>query len=295
MNRNPGIERAEARFSFGWVVVSYFLICGGLCAAVTGYALTGTNDPYAIGAALFVGAGVGGLLAGRASPHRSYLEPALAAVLVVGSVVAFVYSTPMGRVIVESHREQVVRSALQLGGVGAAGGLLGALVGEATQPAAHRERFLGWMFHALFIAGGALFAAVTAAALVLLNEAAQAALFQTWTGGLDPDRPLVSEDRISVAAATAGAAASFLAGLVTQMGANRRVLFPAAFCAALVMAAAVLAIGWAAQRVGELVVPALFFGALAAAIALVGALIAFLIGRATGRLSRDPVQDKNAA
>ena len=290
MARNPGIEGQAAGFSLAWVVVSYFLICGGLCAAVTGYALTGTDDPYVIGAALFVGAGMGGFLAGRASPHRSYLEPALAAAVVVASVVAFIYSTPLGRLLVESRRDEVVRAALQLGGVGSAGGLLGALLGEATQRSRHGEHAFGWIIHATVIAAGALFAAVTAAGLVLLNEAAQVAILQSWTGA-SSDQPLLSEDRVTVAAAMAGAAASFAAGLVTQMGAPRRALFPAAFGAGVVIAGAVMAIGWAAQRAPELVVPAALLGALAAALALVGALVSYLVRRAAGRLSDGPVSE----
>jgi hypothetical protein len=288
VTRNPTHDPAAARFSLGWVVVSYFLTCGGLCAAVAGYALTGTDDPYAIAAALFVGAALGGFLAGRASPHRSYVEPVLAALLVVGSVIAFVYATPVGRIMVEQNRDQIARVALQLGGVGAVGGLLGALVGEATQPAAHGVHAFGWVIRAIVIAAGALFAAGTAAGLVLLSDAAQAAMVQSWTGAR-AGQPLVSEDQVAVAAATAGGLAAFLAGLVTQMGAPRRALLPAAIGAALVVGGAVLALGWAAGRLVDLIAPAAFFAAAAAAVALVGALLAFLVGRATGRLSRGPV------
>jgi hypothetical protein len=277
------------RFSPSWVLVSYFLICGGLCAAATGYALTGTRDPYAIGAALFVGAGLGGFLAGRASPHRSYIEPVLAALLVVGSVVAFVYSTPFGRLFVVSHRDEVVRTALQLGGVGSLGGLLGALVGEATQPAAQGERPIGWMIQAIFIAAGALFAAVTAAGLTLLNEAAQAALFRAWTAGqVGASQPLVSDERAAVVAAVAGGAASLVAGFITQLGAPRRALFPAVAGSALAIAGALFALGAAASRAGDMIGPAALFGGIAAVVAFVGALVAFLIGRATGRLSGGP-------
>jgi hypothetical protein len=293
VTRNPGESAPRHGFSLAWVVVSYFLICGGLCAAMAGYALTGTEDPYAIGAALFVGAAVGGFLAGRASPHRSYLEPALAAALVVGSIIAFVYTTPLGKMMVDRHRDQIMRVALQLGGIGAAGGFLGALVGEAMQKSAHGVRMLGWIIQALFIAGGALFAAVTAAAVVLLSEAAQAALVQSWLGGINQDQPLVSEDRVTAAAVIAGSVAAFVSGLVIQMGAPRRVLFPAAVGALLVMFGAVMAIGVAAKRADEMVAPAAFFAAVAAALALVGALVVFLVRRARGRLSPEAVQDKN--
>lgn len=288
MTRNPAIARRDARFSLAWVVVSYFLISGGLCAAIAGYALTRTTDPYAIAAALFVGAAVGGFLAGRASPHRSYLEPALAALLVVGSLVAFVYSTPLGRVLVEQYRREVLTVSLELGGVGAAGGLLGALLGEATQPGPHGEPRFGWIVQAVFIAAGALFASATAAAVTLLGEAAQAAIVQSWTGGA-AGRPLLSEGRVAVAAAVCGALTAFLGGLVTQMGAPRLALLPAAIGSALVVAGAVLAIGWAAGRPADLVGAAAIFGAVAAVVAIVGAAISYAIRRAGGRLSRDPL------
>ncbi|HKE15991.1 MAG TPA: hypothetical protein VKB80_14035 [Kofleriaceae bacterium] len=295
MNRNPGIERSPTRFSPSWVLVSYFLICGGLCAAAAGYGLTGTRDPYAIGAALFVGAGLGGFLAGRASPHRSTIEPALAALLVVGSLVAFVYSTPFGRILVVSHREEVVRTALVLGGVGAFGGLLGALVGEATQPSVHGERTLGWVIQAVFIAAGALFAAVTAAGLILVNEAAAAALFASWMPGhAGPSQPLVSDERAAQVAAAACGSAALVAGFITQLGAPRRALVPAAAGSALVIAGALFALGAAASRAGEMIGPAALFGGMAAVVALVGGLIAFAIGRATGRLSSGRVSDKEA-
>lgn len=292
MRRNPPDDATpRARFSLRWVVVSYFLVCGGLAAAVAGYATTRTQDPYVVGAAMFVGAAVGGFLAGRASPHRSYAEPVLAALLVVGSVLTFVYVTPLGRVLVEQHRDQVLRAALEVGGVGAVGGLLGALVGEGTQRFAHGVNALGWAIRATVIAAGALLMVSTAIGLTLLNEAAQAAVVQAWTGGAEAGQPLVSEDRVSVAAGLAAGVAALLTGLVTQMGAPRRALFAPALGAALVIGAAVMAIGWAAGRAAELIGPAALFAGAAAVIALVGALVSYGVARASGRLSAGPQLD----
>ena len=272
-------------FSIGWVIVSYFLICGGVCVAIGGYALAGARQPSAGYAAFFVGAALGGAMAGRASPHRSYLEPALAAALVVGSVLAFVNSTPMGRLLVASYHDQVIRSAEVLAGLGAGGGLLGALVGEATQPRDPRLLGLRWLGLSLFISAGAVLSAGTFAALLLLNKAAEKALGQILTGGIDPHQPLLSQDRVALAATAAGVGAAFLGGLVTQLGAPRRALVPAMLGPLLVMGGAVLAIGAAAGRGHQLVGPAVVVGAFAAAVALVGALCAYLVGRATGRLS----------
>lgn len=276
-------------FSLSWVFVSYFLICGGVCAAAAAYAAVGARDPGAGYAAFFVGAAVGGFLSGRASPHRSYLEPALAAALVVASLMAFVYATPMGRLGVAMARSEVDvdvwKHAAVAGGLGFGGGFFGAILGEATQPKAPGLLPLRWLLLAIFISAGALFAASTAAVILLANDAARAALAQMWTGGIDPSRPLVTEDRVVVLGAAAASAASILAGVVTQVGAPRRVLLPAAGGTFLVMSGALLAVAAAGKRLAQFVGTAISFGALAGAVAMVGAFVVYLLARARGRLA----------
>jgi len=276
-------------FSLGWVVVSYFLICGGVCAAAAAYALMGARDPGAGYAAFFVGAALGGVLAGRASPHKSYLEPALAATLVVASLMAFVYATPMGRLGVEMARSEanvdIWRHAAIAGGLGFGGGFFGAIVGEATQPRSPGLLPLRWLLLAIFISAGALFAATTFAVVLLANDAARAALGQMWTGGIDPSKPLVTEDRVILLAAAAAATASLLGGVVTQLGAPRRMLLPAAGGTFLVMSGALLGVAAAGRRLGQFVGTALAFGALAGAVAMVGAFVVYLLARARGRLA----------
>ncbi|HEU5061286.1 MAG TPA: hypothetical protein VFU21_32395 [Kofleriaceae bacterium] len=275
-------------FSLGWVVVSYFLICGGVCAAAAGYAAVGARDPGAGHAAFFVGAALGGVLSGRASPHRSYLEPALAAALVVASLMAFVYATPMGRLGVAMARSEanvdVWRHAAIAGGLGFAGGFFGAVIGEATQPRSPGLLPLRWLLLAIFIGAGALFAATTAAVIALANDAAKAALAQMWTGGIDPSKPLVTEDRVIVLAAAAAATTAVLSGVVTQLGAPKRMLLPAFGGTFLVMSGALLAVAAAGKRLGQFVGPALAFGALAGAVAMVGALVTYAIRRGGGRV-----------
>ncbi|HLU65432.1 MAG TPA: hypothetical protein VKZ63_04125 [Kofleriaceae bacterium] len=277
------------RFSLGWVVVSYFLICGGLTAAGAAYALAAIEDPRAGHAAFFVGAAIGGFLAGRASPHRSYLEPALAASLVVVSIIAFVHATPMGKygiALAKSAADvSVWKHAAIAGGLGFAGGFLGALVGEAMQPRRPGALGLRWLLLGVFISAGALFVGSTAAAIILVNEAAEKALGQMMTGGLDPSRPLLSEDRITVAAAATAASASILGGLVTQLGAPVRALLPSAGGAFLVLGGAVLGVAALVGRAPELVGPAIVVATTAGVLALVGALVSYLVGRASGRLS----------
>jgi hypothetical protein len=277
---------ARNGFSFGWIIVSYFMICGGLWAALAGYALVGARDPFAVGAAVFAGSALGGALAGRASPHRSYLEPALAAMLVVGSLYAFVHSTPLGRILIASYHREVTHTAWILAGVGAGGGLFGAFVGEATQPRSPALLGLRWVVLSVFITSGALFASLTVAALSLVNEAAEKALGQLLESGqLDPNQPVLSETRVAGAAIGAAVVAALVGGLVTQMGAPRRMLLAAMAGAFLVLGGLVLAGGAAAHRAGAAAGPAALVGGAAAVLALLGALVAYAAGRATGRLS----------
>ena len=282
MARKVGSRRvaagSSATFSPVWVVVSYFLICGGLLAAAAGYAAVGARDPGAGYAAFFVGAALGGFLAGRASPHKSYAEPALAAALVVVSVLQFVRSTPMGKMAMAFVGTEVNRHAMICGGLGFAGGFFGAVLGEATQP---RDPVLlpaRWLVLGVIISLGALFAGGTAAAIVLLNDAARAALDQMWaTGAVDASKPLVTEDRVVVAAAAAAASASLLGGFVTQLGAPRRMLLPSALGVAIAMSGVLLAIAAAAHRTKQLTGPALGFGAAAGAAGFLAALVAYVL------------------
>lgn len=276
-------------FSLTWVLVSYFLICGGVCAAAAGYAAVGAREPGAGYAAFFVGAALGGFLSGRASPHRSYLEPALAAALVVGSLMAFVYATPMGRLGLTMARTEVNvdvwRHAAIAGGLGFGGGFFGAILGEATQPKSPGLLPLRWLLLAIFISAGALFASTTAAVILLANDAARAALAQVWTGGIDPSKPLVTEDRVIVLAAAAAASTALLGGVITQLGAPRRMLVPAAGGTFLVMSAALLGVAAAGHRLKQLVGTALAFGLLAGALAMVGALVTYAIRRGGGTVA----------
>lgn len=282
MARKVGSRRvaagSSAAFSPVWVVVSYFLICGGLLAAAAGYAAVGARDPGAGYAAFFVGAALGGFLAGRASPHKSYAEPALAAALVVVSVLLFVRSTPMGKMAMAFVGTEVNRHAMIAGGLGFAGGFFGAILGEATQPRDPVLLPLRWLVLGVIISLGALFAGGTAAAIVLLNDAAKAALDQMWaTGAVDASKPLVTEDRVIVAAAAAAASAALLGGFVTQLGAPRRMLLPSALGVAIAMSGTLLVIARAAHRTKEMVGPALAFGAAAGAAAFLAALVAYLV------------------
>ncbi len=156
---------------------------------------------------------------------------------------------------------------------------------EATQPRAPGLLPLRWFLLAIFISAGALFVSVTAAVIALANDAARAALAQMWTGGIDPSKPLVTEDRVVVLGAAAAATAAILGGVVTQLGAPRRMLLPAFGGTFLVLSAALLGVAAAGKRLGQFVGTALAFGALAGAVAMVGALVVYAIRRGGGKVA----------
>lgn len=265
---------------FGWVVVSYFAICGGLSMAAAALVFVPPREPLVPLAAFAAGAAIGGLFAGRASPHRSYVEPAVAAALVVASVLAYVKAMPMGALaITYVGDDDVWRAAAYVGGAGAVAGFVGALVGEASAGDDLHPGALRWLGMSVLLTAGALFAASIAAGGLLLNEAAEKAIADVWAGR--EVRDVFDEERVTVAVALALGAASFLGGLVTQMAAPRRLLLPSSGGALLLVGGAVLASAATLGQTRDSLVPALVTGALAAAIALAGAVLGWIVRKAS--------------
>lgn len=274
----------ERRGSFlGWTIVSYFAICGGLMAAFLGVVAGRQDSPWAALAAFAVGAAIGGFFAGRASPHRSYLEPALAGVLVVGSVLGFAYLTPMGRLAIGYGGDELLHAAAVVGGIGLVAGFAGALFGELSALRQPPPGALRWLGMSVLLTAGALFAAATVAAGLLVNDAAEKAIADAWLGR-EVGRDLFDEERIVVAVALALGAASVVGGFVTQMAAPRRLLLPSAAGALLLVGGAVVASTAAAGDVAEATWPALLTGGVAGLIALVGATIGWILRKAAGTL-----------
>src|SRR5688500_19068544 len=101
-------------FSMGWVLVSYFVICGGfvLTAVVMGLAkVTGSWTGYAT---FGIGAFVGGFFAGRASPHSSVVEPAVGGVLMIVTIIGFFAATPLGAILYDVAQDAVIKESLIL-------------------------------------------------------------------------------------------------------------------------------------------------------------------------------------
>jgi len=184
------------------------------------------------------GAAIGGFFSGRASPHRSFLEPAIAGVLVVGSLVLFLWQTSVGTMLLP--REQVLRAAPVIGGIVFAGGLGGAIFGELSAPDMVSHSRLRWMGMTWLITAGALLAALIVTHVLLVDSALRAGgAFKLWQSG-----ELITADQLGRAILLAMAAAAAIGGFVTQAAAPDRMLLSVAAAVLVGYAAALAALSY---------------------------------------------------
>jgi MFS family permease len=277
---------ARRRFSLGWIVVSYFLVLGGIAAALVITVAAEIRDRTIGYGLVAAGAAIGGLFAGRASPHRSLLEPAIAAALVIGSLVAFLSQTLLGQFVdvlihavtteTADDRSDMWRHIGVIAGVAAAGGLIGGAIGELTASGTPSSGALRWMGMALLITAGALLASSLVSHVLLVDRALRdGGMARVWEG-----RTLVSDDALVRSTMIALAAGAFLGGLVTQAAAPVRRL--AAIGAAVLLGYAALLFAVIDPRQGVDQSTALGVVVIAvggALIAVIGAIVGRLIGR----------------
>jgi MFS family permease len=277
---------ARRSFSLGWIVVSYFLVLGGIAAALVITVAAEIRDRTIGYGLVAAGAAIGGLFAGRASPHRSLLEPAIAAALVIGSLVAFLSQTLLGQFVdvlihavtteTADDRSDMWRHIGVIAGVAAAGGLIGGAIGELTASGTPSPGALRWMGMALLITAGALLASSLVSHVLLVDRALRdGGMARVWEG-----RTLVSDDALVRSTMIALAAGAFLGGLVTQAAAPVRRL--AAIGAAVLLGYGALLFAVIDPRQGVDQGTALGVVVIAvggALIAVIGAIVGRLIGR----------------
>src|SRR5687768_12710048 len=86
-------------FSFASVILSYFLIAGGMFTGILAIGTLKTDSQVVAYLLLAAGAFLGGFFAARASRGSTIIEPVLGAIAVVASVVGLVAATPIGKII----------------------------------------------------------------------------------------------------------------------------------------------------------------------------------------------------
>jgi hypothetical protein len=159
----------DKRFSFASVILSYFLVGGGMfTATLVGSQLELTNE-WAGYALLAAGAFAGGFVAGRASRGQTILEPAIGAVAVVGTIVGLAATTLNGKLIWAFAQDATMKFVGAVGLSGIAGALIGAFVSEKVFGEATRSS-LPWILYTAMSAFGACLLATLFASIFFISS-----------------------------------------------------------------------------------------------------------------------------
>jgi hypothetical protein len=205
-------------FSLSWVIVSYFLVAGGVVVAIAVAVAARITDPRAGYAVIAGGALVGGVFAGRASPHRAIVEAALAGALLVGSLLLFAKATPIGRLALAFGGDEVTTTMITSAVFAFGGGLIGSVLGELSRAVEPSDSATRWMFLAWLITAGALLLATIVSSVLVVDRAvAEQGLYQAWREGL-----VVDDRDVAIAGVIALGVAAAVGGMVTQLAAPRR-------------------------------------------------------------------------
>src|SRR5262249_2392596 len=153
-------------FSFASVILSYFLVGGGMFTAT----LVGQKLPLSsaieVGGVLTAGAFVGGFVAARASRGQTILEPVLGAIAVIGTIVARAAAAPLGKLIWVMAEDQTTTFVGAVGATGIVGALVGAFLAEKLFGEATRSS-IPWLFYAALSVFGASLLAMLFASIVV--------------------------------------------------------------------------------------------------------------------------------
>src|SRR5262245_64816833 len=99
-------------FSLSSVILSYLLVGGGLCTGTLVLGLIEPGNQYVGYGLMAAGSFLGGWVAARASRGSTIIEPAIGAIAVVGTIVALVGATEVGRHlwrVAHAHTTKAVR------------------------------------------------------------------------------------------------------------------------------------------------------------------------------------------
>lgn len=157
----------DNRFSFASVILSYFLVGGGMFTATLVTSQLEVTGPYTGLAVLAAGALLGGFIAARASRGRTLLEPVIGAVAVVATIVGLAATTPVGKLIWAMAQDQTVKFIAVVGGTGIIGSLIGAFFGERLFGEETRSSIPWLLYTALSVFGACLLSTLFASIVVL--------------------------------------------------------------------------------------------------------------------------------
>lgn len=195
---------ARSSISFSSILLSYFLVAGGLAVGLLLFAKLGVTSEPAFYGMLALGGVIGGFGAARGSRENTIVEPAVGGLLVIASVVGVMLGTDVGSAVWHLAKDEIVRMIAFAALAAGAGALIGALIAEKLITG-HARGQLAW----LLLVSIAIFGASMVALIVLFGVMIR--------GSADQDTNI----GVYFGATLLGA---FLAGLAAGASAPRRIL-----------------------------------------------------------------------
>jgi hypothetical protein len=156
-------------FSFASVILSYFLVGGGMFSATLVASQLHISSEIALYGALAIGAFVGGFVAARASPGETILEPAIGAVAVIATIVGLAAATTLGAQLWASAHDETVKFVGAVGLSSVVGAVLGAFLAERLLGEATRSS-VPWLLYTAFSVFGACLVATLLSSIFLIEK-----------------------------------------------------------------------------------------------------------------------------
>ena len=153
-------------FSFASVILSYFLVGGGMFSAMLVAGIVKLESPIPLYLLMGAGAFVGGFFAARASRSSTITESAIGAIGVVGTVVALAALTNVGKLLWGVAPGETMKFVGIVGAASAGGAIGGAflsekLLGESTTSS------VPWLLYAALATFGACVLATVFATVLI--------------------------------------------------------------------------------------------------------------------------------
>lgn len=154
---------ANKGFSVASVVLSYFLIAGGLVASALIAGLIKVNSEVVVYVLLGGGSFLGGFIAARASVGSTIIEPAIGAVLLVATIIGGIKLTPIGMYLPLASSGVGIFAGLIAGGALIGAFLSEKIMGESAQSSAP------WLVYSAISALGSMLVGLIIAMLVMMR------------------------------------------------------------------------------------------------------------------------------
>ena len=197
-------------FSFSSVILSYFLVGGGLFTGLLVLGMLHISGDVPQYGMLVAGGFVGGFIAARASQGSTILEPAIGAVGVVATIVAMGATSDLGRELWHVAQGETMKFVGLVGLCAAGGAIGGAFVSEKVHGDATTSP-LPWVLYTAFATFGACMLATLIGAF----------LFAKTT----PEATVDNADSLAKMVLLGLVIGCFLAGIVCGAQARIRILF----------------------------------------------------------------------